>query len=385
MKIALISGHFPPMRSGVGDYTYHLSRALAELGESVAVLTSSLAGSEYRGVPEVQVRPLVKSWGWESVQSLRAELAALRPDIVHIQYPSWFQPDRTLAVHLLPRLLRRLPSAPKIVFTLHEVMRARWRWLARPLVSAALSDCLIEVVEHDQRRLQRLFPWKKVECIYIGANILPRRESWLMRSQTRAGLGLSDKDVLLFYFGAARLTTGIDQALQAYADLLPRLPFLKFLLVSDLNVQSRNDYVSPSDARRTSRQIDSLGLTDRVILRNYAEPELISQYIAASDIGIFSYTDGAARQRGALLACLAHGLPVITTASRLLPENYSHLENMFLVKAQDREALAAGMEQMALSTDLRAQISRGALELSKSFEWESIAQKTLRVYRAALA
>ena len=264
-------------------------------------------------------------------------------------------------------------------------MRARWRWLARPLVSAALSDCLIAVDEHDQRRLQRLFPWKKVECIYIGANILPRRESWLMRSQTRAGLGLSDKDVLLFYFGAARLTTGIDQALQAYADLLPRLPFLKFLLVSDLNVQSRNDYVSPSDARRTSRQIDSLGLTDRVILRNYAEPELISQYIAASDIGIFSYTDGAARQRGALLACLAHGLPVITTASRLLPENYSHLENMFLVKAQDREALAAGMEQMALSTDLRAQISRGALELSKSFEWESIAQKTLRVYRAALA
>jgi len=42
MRIVLITGEFPPMQGGMGDFTNELGKALAELGHEVHVITSVL-------------------------------------------------------------------------------------------------------------------------------------------------------------------------------------------------------------------------------------------------------------------------------------------------------------------------------------------------------
>lgn len=384
MKVVFITGHFPPMRSGVGDYTHSLANALAEQSIQVDVLTSIQAGSKRQLSNGVGIYPIVKDWGWASVRLLRAALLTLRPDIIHIQYPSWYNPDRTVTVHLLPLLLRGLPNRPAIVFTLHEVMRARWRWLARPLISALFSDHIITVDEFDQQFIQKLFFFKEIKNIPIGSNIPYSPLSAKCREQIRTKLGVKTDEVLLFYFGAVRPTTGIDKVLQAYSSLSFRLPFLKFLLVSDLDVFSDKDYIDPMDARRVKDLLTSLEFANQVIVRGYTESTRLSKYITACDVGVFFYTDGAASQRGALLAGLTHGLPVLTTANDLLPKNYVHLENMFLIKQNDMSALLTSLEKLATSSDLRVRLKNGALKLAKNFDWEYIAKQTQKVYEGLI-
>lgn len=385
MKVALISGGFPPVRSGVGDYTFRLALALAEQPKvSVHVFTSAGIGIESTHAAWVNIHPVVRDWHLGCLSALRQMAHDVKPDVIHIQYPSWFNPQRTAIVHLLPLLLRKLPGNPAILFTLHEATRVRWRWLFRPLISGVLSDVIICVDEHDQRFIKRIFPWKQVECIHIGSNILPNESSFGYREQTRRALGLSPEDVLLFYFGGGRPTTGIGLLTQAYANLSRVMTQLKLMIVTDLESVSSDNYVLPEDARRLKEKIGQFGLWGNIILRTYAEPESLSKYLAAADIGVFPYTNGVSRQRGATLACLAHGLPVITTRSSRLPGDYHDQVNMYLIKPNDLEELQQAIRRLTESRDMRANLSVGARELSESFAWKRIAQQNIEAYESVL-
>jgi len=47
MRIGLITGEYPPMQGGVGDFTHELGKALAALGHEVHVLTSPPHNTQY--------------------------------------------------------------------------------------------------------------------------------------------------------------------------------------------------------------------------------------------------------------------------------------------------------------------------------------------------
>ena len=60
MKICLVTGEFPPMQGGVGDYTRELGIALRDLGCQVHVVSSTDAGP----VEDLTVHPIVERWNW---------------------------------------------------------------------------------------------------------------------------------------------------------------------------------------------------------------------------------------------------------------------------------------------------------------------------------
>jgi glycosyltransferase involved in cell wall biosynthesis len=378
----MITGMFPLMRSGVGDYSFQLVRAMADCGIQISIITSNNSNIVSEINDNIKIYPVISRWDLLGVCRLTRIVGDLKPHVVHIQYPSWFKQGLTTAVHLMPKLLQRQLHNIPVVFTLHEARHVRWRWLARPLVSAFLSDVIVCVTEDDQDLIKKIFPWKRVECINIGPNILPQAGSFQSREAIRAELGIGSDHLLLFYFGAARQSTGIDLTLEAYKALLYSSKNLKLLIVSNLEVNSPNDYIAVKDARRVKQLISDLDLNNHVILRGYAEPSMLSCYLAASDIGVFPYLSGVSSQRGAALACLAHGLPLVTTKGRYLPNDFVHLKNMFLVEPGNLNELMEGIKQVATSEALRALIGSGAIELSKKFEWPHIAKKTIAMYNS---
>src|SRR5947207_2886130 len=101
IKVLLVTGSYPPMRCGVGDYTAGLARALRDSGKARVAVLIGEDGEEDAGIEMIRIR------GW----SLRNALGALRavvkwkPDVVHLQFPTQGYRSHWLP-WILPLLLR---------------------------------------------------------------------------------------------------------------------------------------------------------------------------------------------------------------------------------------------------------------------------------------
>ncbi|HSR29870.1 MAG TPA: hypothetical protein VLY63_04830, partial [Anaerolineae bacterium] len=79
MRVLFVTGEFPPMQGGVGDYTREIGLALCDLGCEVQVASSTLAGP----VSGLAVHPIIERWSWNCWGTLLQLIRRQRPDVVH--------------------------------------------------------------------------------------------------------------------------------------------------------------------------------------------------------------------------------------------------------------------------------------------------------------
>ncbi|MGB9881009.1 MAG: glycosyltransferase, partial [Anaerolineae bacterium] len=125
MRICFVSGEYPPMQGGVGDFTHELGRALMELGHKVAVVTSRRAQTQLSRVsgattPEPAVYPVIRKWNWMSWRNILHVAHAFQSDVLHIQYQTAAYGMHP-AINLLPLRLRLKERRPRIVVTFHDL------------------------------------------------------------------------------------------------------------------------------------------------------------------------------------------------------------------------------------------------------------------------
>jgi len=68
MKIALITGSYPPETCGIGDYAAQLAGALRQKGFIVEVICNM-------------------DWRLRNIRDIVKTVRSVNPDIVHVQYP----------------------------------------------------------------------------------------------------------------------------------------------------------------------------------------------------------------------------------------------------------------------------------------------------------
>ena len=147
MKVAVLSGSWPPDRCGVGDYTGQLADALEASGADV--LRTGRALGSVTGLPRTM-----------------AELRAFAPDIVHLQYP-------TTGFHrsLAPALTVAVRT--DTVVTLHEFASFRFYrlpWFA-PFAWRARALVFTSPVEQASFRRRMRHTGPADVLIPIGSNI----------------------------------------------------------------------------------------------------------------------------------------------------------------------------------------------------------------------
>ncbi|MBK8025677.1 MAG: glycosyltransferase [Chloroflexi bacterium] len=114
MRIAIITGEYPPMQGGVGAYTEILARELATQGHEVFILTTPPA--ESGSTPGIAVSATMAGWGLGQLAALRRRINEIQPDVVNLQF-------QTAAfrmspfVHFLPELVAPVP----VVTTFHDL------------------------------------------------------------------------------------------------------------------------------------------------------------------------------------------------------------------------------------------------------------------------
>src|SRR6476619_5245508 len=85
LRILIVSGSYPPMRCGVGDYTSSLASALHRSGKvKVGILGGRHIIKNNKPIDFLYGA----SWRLRSALKMLKKIAAWRPDIVHFQFPT---------------------------------------------------------------------------------------------------------------------------------------------------------------------------------------------------------------------------------------------------------------------------------------------------------
>ncbi|MCX7939459.1 MAG: glycosyltransferase family 4 protein [Thermoflexales bacterium] len=384
MRIALLSGEYPPLQGGVGDYTRELARALAAKGHAPYVLTRFVNGSALVEQTEgIAVHRLVSRWDWQTRRRVEAFLRVHRPDVLNIQYQAAAYHMHP-AINLLPKALqRRVP----VVVTFHDLRtpylfpKAGFlRWKSIVFMAKSAAACIVTNIE-DYETLQAE-GIERLHLVPIGSNIAPAALEHFDRAAWRRAHGLPESAAVIGYFGFLNESKGGESLIHALAELRKRGVEAHVLHIGGQVGDS--DPTNAAYAARLERLADALGVSAFIHRTGFLEPRAVSEAFAACDCVALPYRDGASFRRGTLMAALAHGCATVTTTPRVPLPELQHGENALLVPPDSPIRLADAILQVLQQPSLRSVLQQGARQLSARFQWDHIAEATLRVYQQLL-
>jgi glycosyltransferase involved in cell wall biosynthesis len=323
-------------------------------------------------------------------------LREARPDLVHLQYQTAAY-GMSPVVNFLPLLLRCQGVRAPFVTTFHDVRppylfpkAGRLRGLAVRAL-AALSDAAIFTHPGDLAwaRATRAAAW-----IPIGANVVPGGVT--DGPAERARLGIRPDQIVVAHFGFLNASKGVDVLLRAIHRLVRGQLDVRLLLIGD--EVGASDPSNEEVARQVRRLAVSLGIEERIIRTGPLPARDVSRALAAADVAALPFADGASLRRGSLLACLAHGLPVVTTSGAPEPPvpascRVAPFESLdprltsavvALVPPGDDTALAREIFGLVEDPPRREALSQAGREIARQLSWPSIARATANIYQRVL-
>ncbi|MFZ5655234.1 MAG: hypothetical protein ACOY42_12685 [Pseudomonadota bacterium] len=329
MRVALLT---PPQRGscGVFDYCRRLGAALAAAGIEVGY-----ARGERRGRL--------------SLRALAADLRALRPEVLHVQYPM-----TRYGASPLPLLAALWPRVRRVV-TLHEFSQAH---PLRRAACAAFSgaDALVFTAEPERAAFCRRYPWARAGVIPIGSNI-PAGDGSRPR---RAGE--------VCYFGQLRPRRGLEA----------------FLALARLAAEQGAEWsfrvlgaVPAGGEPYAARIRAAAGDLPRLRWEPALDDAEVAARLAAAEFAYLPYPDGASERRSTLLAALGSGALVITSRG---PQTPPELAAAVRFAADPRAALVQLRELAADPLAQQAQRAAAARWL-RGRDWGTIAAAHVALYR----
>ena len=384
VKIGLVTGEYPPMQGGVGAFTAELGQALAAIGYDIHIITSREARPELAerriaalqepvALPFGQLHPFVKKWNWSSMAQVADVVLRERLDVVNIQYQAAAFHMKSPAANLLPWRLRGLV---KTAVTFHDLRvpyllpkAGRLRRLAVNFM-AQQAHGVIATNPEDYTILDQLN--NQIRQIPIGSNIDAYRPQPAAIEAARHSLGLADTDHLLGYFGFLNETKGADTLLHALAQL-DETVHLVFIGGQTGSSDSGNNQ---QFLEQLYALITELGLTNRVHWTGFVSEQEVSTFLHAADLMVMPYQDGVSLRRGTLMAVLAHGRPLLTTAPTVPTPELAHGKNAWFVPPQDADLLAQAVRRLLQDAALRQTLGKTAVSVAARFTWDKIATET---------
>lgn len=198
------------------------------------------------------------------------------------------------------------------------------------------------------------------------------------KSYIKTSLGLPDKSLLICSFGMISPTKLHYEILQA---------FDKMCLSVDLNVrliivgEFHEDSVY---GKKIKKLILDYNLEPKVIITGYIDRPTYEQYLAIADIAVQLRTATRGETSGAVLDCLANGIPTIINSHGTF-DDYDSEYVRKLPEVVDVETLAEAFIQLSSQPILRAKLGKNARNaIYEHHRPERIAQEYARVIQIAI-
>lgn len=387
MRIGFISGEFPPMQGGVGDYTLALAKEMVNAGHDIYILTS-IKAQPVLADPNIHIHPTVDQWGrWGSSSTTRGFEQAVdwvqanNLDIVNIQYQAAAY-NMHMAANDLPR---RLQQYVPVVTTFHDLLVPYLFPKAGPLRKrvvyqmAQRSTGVIVTNREDEAELQSAGKMPPIARIPIGSNINVNPPSEFDPVTWRLELGLPLGAFLVGFFGFVNRSKGVDTLAHAVRILMER--YKKNTHILFIGGQTgTSDATNIEQADTVQSLIGGLGIAKQAHWTGFVESELVSANLMACDVVALPYKDGVSLRRGTLMAALAHGCPIVTTYPALSDPDLEDGYAMRMIPPDDPQRLAEVLYELSRDETQRTKLSEHALALADRFTWDHIARQTIAFF-----
>jgi glycosyltransferase involved in cell wall biosynthesis len=366
MRIALLSGAFPPQFDGIGDHNWWLSQALAEQGHSVTVFTSF--PSDRPQPVNVQVLPCFEA---SKPDTIKAVLPLLQKgegfDWLIVQYNPFSFGKRGFAPGLISALHAvQIPIACIFHETFaiplwpwqHIVMRF---WQYPQFVSLVrIGRCHFVATE---RWLAQVRQWAKGPSVLlpVGSN-LPLCP--LTKQEARKRLGLPTDALVLGVFGFGHISKRTGWIGAAARRIHNRFPQTRVLCVGQVG-----GYVRHSCGDVPVRLEGSL-----------PGPEA-SLRLRAMDLFLAPLSDGVSARRGSVVAALQHGLPVCSTVREYTDRFLRELSSpaFSLTPGDNMELFVENAVRMAELSQQQPELGQDLVKFhDQYFGWPVLAQHLVR-------
>jgi glycosyltransferase involved in cell wall biosynthesis len=374
-------------QGGIAHYSYSLASALQASGARTTALMYGHPEYDLKDFPhsyEVR-RSLALSISRVSrvtspLQNVAALARAARTaDVVHFQWSLGARNDR-----MEWPLLRRLMRKP-IVYTAHDVLpheaaimgESHARWIYHQ------ADALIVHGEQLKQLMVERFDVasSKVHVIPLGNFIFMADTpgEW-SQAAARASLDFGPRDRVVLFFGLIREYKGLDVLVEAcrivQARGLPAGEKLRLIIAG-------RDFRDHWREGRYESLIRDAGLSDSVSLHlRHIEMTEVARFFRASDVVAVPYRRGS--QSGVLQLAYAFGKAAVATRVGSLSEVPSDGVTSF-VEPGNAEALADELHRLLSNEDARERMgAAGRVYAERTLSWETIVEKTRRVYDSVL-
>ncbi len=344
MKILFALTHYTPYIGGAEESFRRLAEGLAARGHQVLVVTTRLPGTcSYEKRNQVEIyRVDIPRFAYQFLFTFYSFWLIFRLaqdcDLIHASS------NYSALVAFGVARLRRKP----ILFTCHEVLGKRWRYIQRSLMAYLYRMVEFVVVRLPYDRyvavsnatradlLDAGIDGQRVSVILWGLDALFSQPHIYPEGRLRRRLGIAEDDFIYTYYGRPGMTKGVGYLLTAVPAVLAAIPNSHLVLVLAQEPYPR--YLA------FRRLVKEMALEQHV---HFVDPfpdrdELAHHLVDSNCIVIPSVTEGFGLTT--VEACEL-GIPVVATAVGPIPDLV--FGRYILVAPRSREALADGVIRMS--------------------------------------
>ena len=320
MRVLLVTGSFPPMRCGVGDYAFKLSQALTKLRLEVGVLTSATV-DRFDSTSEFTVFPRMTSWRFRDIWRFIRTVRAWSPDIVHIQYPSQGYAG-VLMPSLVPIVARLMFK--RVVQTWHEIEAPRGRgwvyFMLRALFPGQIVVVRPKYKEH-LRPMVRTAVWLKEFVFIPNGSVIPKAVLTSDQCAATRMRYLRRQRRLVVFFGFIFPHKGLELVFDI-AD-----PNTDSIVVAGMLDES-NPYT-----KEIVSKANSAAWRGKVHFLGFAPLAELSALLYVADAVVLPFRDGGGEWNSSIHAAMSHGCFVVTTSKTRA--GYDQASNVYYAAIDD--------------------------------------------------
>jgi len=331
VKVAIVTGTFPPGTCGVGDYTTGLAEALGQTGLDVRI---------------------IEVGDWRVRGALKTRNSLQNYDLVHIQYPT---PGS--GYNLGPHALSLLRSC---VVTIHEASQRR---LLRKLSLLPFMVRPKHVIFTSE--FERGFVTKRVPWVSGISSIIPVASNIRAFPQERQRT-LSE----IVYFGLIFPRKGLEEVVELSRLIKSGGLALKVRIIGRPRPEHMEYFEKLRSVTAELPVIWDLDLSE----------EQVAERLASSAVAYFPFPDGASERRTSLKAALANGVAVVTTLGSHTPET---MQSFLRFSRSPQEALVSARSLLE-NLQERTKLAKDAAQYLQQSTWERVAELHLATYRSLL-
>lgn len=361
MHILILTRHLAPTVCGIGDQSTLLAGHLEARGHRVTLLAGTGAAAPGRKIVENFWRP-------DRIHELDEAVAALQPDHVVLEYtPLAFAPDGRFPNHALTRFWARLGQRCHTSLVLHETYFKAWwhppSWITGPLQKRQMQRLVRashRVLTASHVLFDEIRNWSdrpRYGLLPLGTAIPVAKVD---RAALRARYGIAPSERVLTLFGGGeslRRLRGLVEAVDA--EFAARALPMRWLLLGGVPAEW-------------------FVLRHAIVRPGFLEAHDLSAHLQMSDLFLVPHLSGLCAKRSALIAALAHGLPVVGTRGPYTDDFWSGVTGVTLVGRWPRRAFTQATADLAADEGRRTQLGVGNRQFFEGrFAWDRVVEAFL--------